>query len=230
MKSMRTYIFFTSLFIFFISLGQEKTKDTIRFSDFSLRVGTDISKLVKTSLIKEYNGFEVNADFKFSKKYYLAGEFGRENRTIDETQLNFTTQGNYFKLGIDYNTYENWLNMNNAIFVGLRYGLSSYSTKLNNYSVLNPDPYWLENEFITTPIEYENSTTQFIELIIGIKAEIFNNLYLGINVQLKKYINDKGPDNFENLYIPGFGKTTDDSKWGVGFGYTISYLIPFYKN
>ena len=118
--------------------------------------------------------------------------------------------------------------MENAIFVGLRYGLSSYKNTLNSHTIFNSDPYWGESGLKTDPINYDSSTTHLVELIIGLKAEVFDNLYLGINAQLKNYVGNKNPDNFANLYIPGFGKTTDDSKWGVGFGYTISYFIPFY--
>jgi len=227
---MRTYIFFISLLLSFAGFAQEVAiKDSTKTHKFGLRIGTDISKLVKTAVIEDYTAFEINADYKFAKKYSLAGEFGNEKRTIDETQVNFTTKGSYFKVGVDYNAYENWLDMENAIFVGLRYGLSSYKNTLNSHTIFNSDTYWNENGLITTPIKYSNSTTHFVELIIGIKAKIFNNLYLGINAQLKNYVANKNPDNFTNLYVPGFGKTTDDSKWGVGFGYTISYFIPFYK-
>jgi len=227
---MRTYIFFISLLLSFASFAQEEVvKDSSKTHKFGLRVGTDISKLVKSAVIEDYTAFEINADYKFSKKYSFAGEFGNEKRTIDETQVNFTTEGSYFKIGVDYNAYENWLDMENAIFVGLRYGLSSYKNTLNSHNILNTDSYWSESGLNTTPINYDNSTTHFVELIVGIKAEIFNNLYLGINVQLKNYVGNSAPDNFANLYIPGFGKTVEDSKWGVGFGYTVSYFIPFYK-
>jgi len=229
---MRTYIFFISLFISLVTFAQEKevaVKDSTITHKFGLRIGTDLSKLVKTAFTKEYTAFEINADYKFSKKYSLAGEFGNEKRTIEETQVNFTAEGNYFKIGIDYNAYENWLDMENAIFVGLRYGLSSYKQTLNSHGVFNTDAYWGESNLINTPITYDKSTTHWLELIIGIKAEIFNNCYLGINAQLKNSIGNKQPNNFANLYIPGFGKTVEDSKWGVGFGYTVSYFIPFYK-
>jgi len=228
---MRTYIFFISLFFLsFATFAQEeKVKDSSKTHQFGLRVGTDISKLVKSAVIEDYTAFEINADYKFSKKFFLAGEFGNENRTINETQVNYTTKGSYFKIGVDYNAYENWLDMKNAIFVGLRYGVSSYKNTLNSHSIFNGNTYWEESIVITDPISYNNSTTHLIEFIVGLKAEIFNNLYLGVNVQLKNYVGNENPDNFENLYIPGFGKTTDDSNWGVGFGYTISYFIPFYK-
>ena len=36
-------------------------------------------------------------------------------------------------------------------------------------------------------------------------------------------------NNFENIYIPGFGRTYDSGKFGMGFGYSISYLVPMYR-
>ncbi|WP_372920085.1 DUF6048 family protein, partial [Salegentibacter sp.] len=58
---------------------------------------------------------------------------------------------------------------------------------------------------------------------------ILNNLYLTANVQLKRRLFQKTPNNFDNLTIPGFNRTYDDSNFGVGYGYGISYLIPIYK-
>ncbi len=227
---MRTYIFFISLLISYVSFSQEKDNDSIKSSvKYALRFGTDVSKFVKSALIDDYSAFEINADFKILKNLYIAGEYGNENRTLNETQLNYTVKGDYFKIGFDYNTYENWLNMTNSIYVGLRYAMSTYNNTLNSYSILNPDQYWQENNLKTTPITYEQSTTHFAEFLVGLKVEIIKNIYIGVNVQLKKYFENKTPNNFENLYIPGFGKTTEDSEWGVGFGYTINYQIPFNK-
>ena len=41
-------------------------------------------------------------------------------------------------------------------------------------------------------------------------------------------ISNKQPNNFENLYIPGFNRTYNGD-FGVGFNYTVSYFIPLYK-
>ena len=67
------------------------------------------------------------------------------------------------------------------------------------------------------------------ELIIGIKAEILNNLFIGVNVQFKGLINETDPGDFENLYIPGFNRTYDSGRFGSGFSYNLSYLIPIFK-
>lgn len=227
---MRTFIFIISLLCSFCIYSQEAKKDsTQKEHRFGLRIGTDISKLIKTVTKNNYTAFEINADYKFTKKYYIAGEFGYEDHLINETQINLNTKGAYFKIGVDYNAYQNWLNMENAIYAGLRYGMSTFSQNLNSYSVYNTDDYWNENNLITSPQSFKGSSLHWIELIVGIKAEVLNNFYLGINAQLKRNISSKSPNNFETLYVPGFGKTYETSKWGVGFGYTVNYFIPFYK-
>ncbi|MCF6295740.1 MAG: DUF6048 family protein [Flavobacteriaceae bacterium] len=56
-----------------------------------------------------------------------------------------------------------------------------------------------------------------------------NNLYFGLNIQLKARITEIGSENFEDIYITGFGHTYDSGRFGIGFGYNVSYLIPLYK-
>lgn len=231
MEMKHTYIYIISFFMCLnIFAQEEKENDTLKKHSFGIRVGTDLSKLVKSALIENYTAFEINADYKFSKKFNIAGEFGNENRTIDDTQVNFTAKGSYLKVGVDYNAYENWLDMENVIFLGLRYGASTHKQTLNSYGIYNSDIYWGEDNYINASQSFDTNTSHWLELVAGLKAEVWNNLYLGINVQLKNKLVDENPSGFENLYIPGFGRTYQDSNWGVGFGYTISYYIPFYKN
>jgi len=58
------------------------------------------------------------------------------------TSSNFTTKGTYFKAGFDYNLYENWLDMENMVYIGARYGVSSFSQTLNSYTIYNRYPYF----------------------------------------------------------------------------------------
>ncbi len=58
--------------------------------------------------------------------------------------------------------------------------------------------------------------------------ETFKNLFVGMNAQFKVLIYSKQPDNFRNIYIPGF-RAVSDNNLGFGFTYTISYLIPLFK-
>ncbi len=196
---------------------------------YGLRVGVDLSKLVRSFIDDDYKGFQINADYRISKRLYLAGELGTEEKTSSNDYLNTTAKGNYFKAGIDFNLYRNWLNMENMIYAGLRVGASTFSQTLNSFAVYSQNQYWQPQFSSNDSQEFSGLTALWTELVFGIKAEVLTNLYLGINLELKGMISQDEPENFENIYVPGFNKTYDSGRIGAGFGYSISYLIPIYK-
>ncbi len=208
----------------------EKTTDSVpvKKDRYGLRVGVDLYKLTRGLYDKDYKGVEFVGDFRLTKKYYLAAEIGIEDKTTDDDRLNSTATGTYLKGGFDYNMYNNWLDMENLITVGLRGGFSTFSQELNSYKIYNPDQYWGEIPPITEGEKYTGLTAAWAEVAVGMKAKVFNNIFVGFGVQLKLLLANKDPDGFENLYIPGFNRTYDGS-FGVGFNYTVSYFIPLYK-
>jgi len=216
-----------------MSNAQEKAttkKDSIppKKERYGLRLGVDLFKLTRMLYEEDYRGIELVGDYRLTRRHYLAAEIGNEEKTVDEDQLNFTTNGTYLKVGFDYNTYENWLNMENIISIGLRYGVSSFSQTLNNFEIYNPNNYF-EEILLLPGEEYNGLTAQWIEVIAGTKVKVINNVFVGFNFSLKYLVSQKVPDNFDNLYIPGFNRTYD-GKFGVGFNYTISYFVPLYKS
>ncbi|WP_235898266.1 DUF6048 family protein [Winogradskyella ouciana] len=229
-KSMAILLLFST-----IAFAQEEKKtvtDTLVYKQkYGLRLGADISKLGRTFFDDNYTGFEIMGDYRLTKKIYLAGEIGNEERTIENEVLNNTTKGSYFKGGIDLNFYKNWLDMENMIYVGFRAGASTFSQTLNSYRVYDVNhQYWNDDLFsVEEGSEFNGLTAIWAEIQIGIKAEMFNNFYAGINVQLKGLVTETAPDNLENLYIPGFNRTYDSGRFGVGFGFNLSYLVPIFK-
>jgi len=205
-------------------------KDSIKpkTERYGLRVGVDLFKLIRSFYEEDYRGIELVGDFKLTRKHYIAAEIGTENKTVDDDRLNFTTKGTYLKAGFDYNGYENWLGMNNMLYVGMRYGISSFSQTLNSYTIYNPNPYFGQAPEIPKGEKYSGLTAQWIEVVAGAKAEMFKNFYVGMSVRLNYLVSNKKPDGFDNLYIPGFNRTYD-GKFGVGLNYTISYFVPIFK-
>lgn len=197
--------------------------------NYGLRLGGDLSKLIRSFIDDEYKGFEINADFRLTKKWYIAGEIGVEEKDTNTDYINATTQGSYFKAGVDYNAYENWYGMENMFYGGFRVGASTFSQTLNSYGVYAQDQYWTPQFTSTEGQKFSGLSALWGEFIVGIKVEVLNNLYLGLNAQFKYLMSQDQPDNFENIYIPGFQKTYDSGGFGFSYGYTISYLIPFYK-
>lgn len=239
MKQKHILIYFTNilLLLLFCTYGNAQndsiantTKDSIKIKEkYGLRLGGDIGKLVRSFLDDAYTGFEVSGDFRLKKRLYIAGELGIEEKNTISSNLDITTSGSYLKAGIDYNLYQNWLDMDNMIYVGFRVGASSFNQKLNNYTIYNTNPYW-SPQFSSTNLQEFNGLTAFWgELILGIKTELLTNLYLVLNIQLKVLASETELNNFENVYIPGFNKTYDSTGLGAGYSYALSYRIPLYK-
>ena len=234
MKHISTYISYSLILILFSSsiVAQEKKQDSavapLKSERYGIRFGVDLLKIARTVYDKDYKGFEIVGDYRLTKKYYLAGEIGNENKTTDEDQVNFTTKGTFFKVGFDYNMHENWLDLENMIHVGLRYGVSSFSQELNNYQIYNPNPYWGEVPATPGGVQFDGLSAQWIEVVVGMKTRVFDNVFVGFSFRMNRLVSNKQPGGFENLYIPGFNRTYDGD-FGVGFNYTVSYLLPIYK-
>ncbi|WP_299391599.1 DUF6048 family protein [uncultured Gelidibacter sp.] len=232
----RISIFIISLIFLMVlpltSFAQEEnnTNDTIVVKQkYGLRLGGDIGKLARSFIDDDYTGFEIGADYRLTRKLYLAGELGSEENTVRNDYLDVTAKGSYFKAGVDYNLYKNWLDMENLIYTGLRVGASTFSQNLNSFTVYTTDQYY-DTPFTSSDLqEYKGLSAIWVEMVIGAKAELVTNLFIGVNVQVKGMITQDQPTNFENLYVPGFNRTFDSGRFGFGFGYNLSYLIPIYK-
>ena len=220
------------ILLFVISAGAQQAQavqDSVQYKEtYGIRVGIDLSKPLRTLLDDTYSGIELVGDYRVYKNYYVAAELGTSKITFEGDNIETFTNGSYIKVGGDYNAYENWLDMQNAIFVGVRYGFSTFSQTLDEYRIYTSSDYFgadiREDNTETTGL-----TASWAEVMVGIKVEVLNNLFLSANVQLKRRIGQNSPTNFDNLAIPGFGRTYDSSEFGAGFGYSVSYLIPFYK-
>jgi hypothetical protein len=234
MKYISKFTFSIALVLLSFSGNAQETKTATKDSvapkteRYGLRVGVDLFKLTRSFYENDYRGIELVGDYRLTRKHYLAVELGNENKTVDDDQVNFTTKGSYLKVGFDYNSYQNWLDMENIISVGLRYGVSSFSQRLNSYEIYNPNQYFGENSVVIAGDEYSGLSAQWIEVVAGMKAEVFNNVFVGFSFRLNRLVNQKQPNNFDNLYIPGFNRTYNGD-FGVGFNYTVSYFIPIYK-
>ncbi len=240
--------YFISLLLFFLGLVafaqvskpvDLNPKDSVEYKQkYGLRVGVDLSRPILSLFEEDYTGLELVADYRLKENLFIAAELGNETRTdtegVGSTALyNYTTSGSYIKLGFDHNTYGNWYGEQNFITIGGRYAFSSFSQTLNNYRIFNSNRFFNPEDFtelVTTPEEFDGLTASWLELVLGMKAELFNNVYAGISIRLAYLVTGRNEDTrFPNLWIPGFNKVTDGSNFGIGYNYSISYFIPLYK-
>lgn len=228
------YKYFISILLIIVSVdgfsqAEEKSevkKDTITYkTGYGIRLGIDVSKPIKSIIDDSYSGFEIIGDYRITKNWYLATELGYEEENTIEDFTNSTAKGSYIRLGANYNAYENWLDMNNEIFVGFRYGFSIFDNTVNSYTPNTGNTYFTSNQ-IDTPFTETGLTAQWAELQLGLKAETLKNLFIGFSFSYKVGISIDDPKNFKTLFAPGFNRVYANNV-GFGFNYTISYLIPF---
>ena len=234
MKLTHTWVFYISLLSFCYSVSQENDNITINDSlnlkkekSINLRVGFDLYRIILSRVSDDFDGFEIVGDLKVSENFFIAIELGNLDITKQVEQVNFTTNGNYFKVGFDYNMFENLEGMNNHITLGARIGSSRHDQTLNSYTILDRTRYWtnsdlpITNGFATG--ERPDLNALWFEVVLNFKVQILKNIYTGISLRLNRLISDKIPSNFDNIYIPGFNKKTQDNVFGAGFNYTLTY-------
>lgn len=239
------YKYFISILLFFVLVDgfsqkpgkppEKQEKEIVKTKNDSIiyktaygfRAGFDISKPILASINSSYSGLELVGDYRISKRFFVAAELGYEEQTTNEDYTNSTVKGSYAKLGFNYNAYENWLDMNNEIFVGFRYGLSIFDQTLNSYTPNVNTTYFPANA-INSANTAQSLNAHWSEFLFGLKVETFNNFFVGASISYKVMISVKEPENFKTLYAPGFN-TIYETSTGFGFNYTISYLIPFKK-
>ncbi len=223
--------FFTSIifiFLFFSKNNSQIVKDSLEIKNkYGIRVGVDISKQIRM-LTEEYNGVSLYGDLKIKERLFIVSELGRDTKKINNNNLNSEFSGNYIKAGINYNLYNNLPGLNNEIYIGFRFAVSEFNSQISQYNIYNKDQFWIQ-ESISESLIYKNLSANWFELIIGINSELVNNFFMGISLRLNRMLNQKKPENFTNLYIPGFNKVTENNNFGTGITYTLIYQIPIVK-
>ena len=223
--------FFTSIIFIFFFLSKNNSqivKDSIEIKNkYGIRLGIDISKQIRM-LTEEYNGLSLYGDIKIKERLFIVGELGRDTKKIINNNLNSEFSGNYIKAGINYNLYNNLPGLNNEIYIGCRLAISKFESQIFQYNIYNKDQFWTQ-ESIDDNLIYKNLNANWFELIIGINTELVNNFFTGISLRLNRMLNQKKPENFTNLYIPGFNKVTENNNFGTGITYTLIYQIPIVK-
>lgn len=233
MNQMQKYIYIISLLSLSWLSAQDLDKETQYQQRYGFRVGVDISKPIRMLIDKDnYFGWELLGDFRINYRFYVATEVGMERKTTKEDFFTYKTDGQYIKLGIDYNTYGNWYGMENIINVGGRYAFSYFSQDLKSYSIYKTNQYWEESTLGDQTDwlhSYEGRTGHWLELLIGVKAELFRNLFLGFSLRIGYMVLQTNSEQFPNYWIPGFGRLWESSRFGASYNYGVTYLIPFYK-
>jgi len=209
-------------------MSSQSENDTIYVKNkYGIRAGIDLSKQIRM-LTEEYSGLSLYGDIKIKERLFIVAELGNDQKTIETENINSKLSGSYIKTGFNYNLYNNLPGLNNEIYVGLRYSQSLFKNELIDYSIYNKDRFWNDQRILVYK-EFDNLKSSWIEFVLGFNSEIKNNLFMGLSLRLNRMLKQDIPENFTNLFIPGFNKVTENNNFGTGITYSIIYQIPIIK-
>ena len=226
---MLKYFISTLVTLSCIAIETNATVSNDSLKKFGIRIGTDLQKIIRSASSQQYNGISFNADIRFKESIFLFSEIGNEKKMVEYSSVDSEISGNYIKLGLQFKLNKDIIGLRNLIYSSFGFGISSFDQTISRYNIYNIySDLW--GEFTNTDaINLENLNANWIEIGFGVKTEILNNLFLGIELQLKNLIYQKNKNDIANFYIPGFNRTYESSNFGTGFNYSLTYLIPIIK-
>ena len=140
---------------------------------------------------------------------------GKANYDDEVTLLHYKTSAPYFKIGIDKNMLKD-KHGPNRLYLGLRYGFTSY--KIDISRPVYQDPVWQWDTNYT--VNDAACKYHWAEIVLGVDAKIFGSLHLGWSVRYKQRLSHSEDGEWgKPWYVPGFG--TYDTKVGGTFNVII---------
>ena len=231
MKKQDILKFFISVAIIILfsvkNFSQIENDSVVVKNKYGIRIGLDFSKQIRM-LTENYKGLSLYGDVKIKERLFIVSELGSDEKELRTDNLRSKFSGNYIKAGLNYNLYNNLPGLYNDLYVGFRFATSKFKSEISEYIIYNKDRFWSQDPIFDNIIN-KGLNANWVELIIGINAELLNNLFVGLSLRLNRMLNQKKPENFTNLYIPGFNRVTENNNFGTGLTYSIIYQIPIIK-
>lgn len=193
-------------------------------------VGVDLYGVGNHLLGSSYVGTELSVATTLKHRFVPTLELGlgRTDAVNDAGRAYRSKSSPYIRLGMDYNTLYKKKSKENMLCLGLRYGFSSFGYDIyavqteGGHTPSLEDGYWGE----TTPFHYEGlkGHMQWLELVFGVRAQVYKRLYMGWSLRMK-YRTAASVAMYGNPHIvPGYGKFGNSS---MGITYSLVYKLPF---
>jgi hypothetical protein len=187
------------------------------------RLGFDISRIAFNLMYPSRQGYELQADYALRGKLYAAAETGFGRGKINYTNLKYTTNSYFVRLGIDQSVLDRIGPLDfDMAFIGVRYGMS-----IGNRS----DATYLVPSLFGPPDSGSVAGQSFVahwgEIVGGVKVELGKGIFAGWNFRGKFLVNAGSFKELAPNYIAGYGK--GDKSTVFDFNFYISYAIRWNK-
>ena len=184
----------------------------------------DIASPIFGALDRTVN-LEIQADVNLYRRLYPIIEVGFTsiNRQTP-TGASYSSHSPFFRLGINYGLLKPFKDDGSMRsvkcypFVGIRYAFSTMNYTIENLAI--NDDYWGKQETMSyhSPLTY----TGWLEVVAGVRVDLYRGLTMGWSVRLKTLIHTSAPDKAYVWYVPGYSRSQG---MAFSFNYTIGYTF-----
>lgn len=165
-------------------------------------------------LASDYGGLEGALRLNLKNTYFPVFEagFAKCDATDENTDISYQTSAPYFRIGVDMNMLKNKF-QENRLYVGLRYGFSSFTYDLSGPDLI--DPIWGGSQ----PFECSSlsSSCSWLEFVLGVQVKIWKTFHMGWSLRLKRAFSIGSTEHSDPYYIPGYGTTTNSTTLGATY-------------
>ena len=164
------------------------------------------------ALFSPYGQYEAAARLNMRGKYFPIFEagVGVSNHTDETSNIHYNVHAPYFRLGMDYNLMKN-IRSGNRIFVGARYGFSTFKYDLDAPEIVDPV------YGTTLPFSYKGlrGANHWGEVVAGLEAKIWGIFHLGWSIRYRVRFSDKKSLVGSPWYVPGYGRNRSTTLGGT---------------
>nr|WP_239059554.1 DUF6048 family protein [Bacteroides sp. 224] len=199
-------------------------------------IGADIYGLGASVFGSDFLSSEISLEVDLKNRFLPVAEIGYGTTdTWTETGIHYKSNAPYFRLGLNYNTMHKKINNIGYLYVGFRYGISSFKYDVYTPTLEDPtygggtnpnleDPVWGGS----LPYDYrdQKATMHWVEFLAGVRVNIYKNISMGWAFRMKYRSSTSLSKYGDPWYVPGFGEYKGNN---IGITYTISYKIPAKK-
>lgn len=214
----RISAYFISL-LFFLSTAALDAQDTVLFP-LKIRAGFDLAGPAINLYNNDNLTLEGYISFDNSEKLSFVLEGGYVDYKYSQYNYDYLSKGVFTRAGVDFNFLKPEISKGKYwTGIGLRYGLSVFNSETPMFQHEN---YWGS---VTSSIPSDKYKGHFIEVVSGVRTELFRNFSLGWTIRMKLLISGGGGKDLKPVFIPGYGN--GGKKAGLGISYYISWNIPY---
>lgn len=199
-----------------------------------MTVSVDLWGIGSKVLGGDFLSSEVSVDVNLKNRFFPIVELGYGGTDAwNDNGTNYKTSAPYFRIGMNYNALFK-KKFDNFLFVGLRYGFTSFKYDVSTLAVNDPvyggiigNPNQMDNVWGgSLPFDHKGmkGSMQWIEFCVGIRAHIWDRFYMGWGLRFKFRASSSTGTYGDPWYVPGFGKYASNN---LGVTYTITYKLPY---